>query len=165
MNENEKKLFYGIGKYAVTINPENSKQYANSPDRYQKVINFLHEKLMALKEFNIDYVMYLEISEGSSKSSDKFYIGDTVTRIHGHGTIEFKYNKSIRWFLLYGIKILSKDCSVLISPLIDEESWTKYCQKQQHIIHDTPLTSSHNPYPRDGGSPVKLGILNDFGLL
>ncbi len=162
MNEMKKTPFYSIGKYSVTINPENSKQYANSPERFQKVVNFLHEKLMALKEFNIEYVMYLEISEGSSKSADKFYIGDVVTRIHGHGTIEFKYNKSIKWFLLHGLKILSKDSSVLISHLIDEDNWTEYCQKQQHIIHDQPLSSQH---PRDAVAPVKQGILSDFGML
>ena len=60
MSEEKKSPFYSKGKYTVTINPENSKQYANSSDRYQKVINFLHEKLMSLKQNNIDYVLYIE---------------------------------------------------------------------------------------------------------
>lgn len=153
------ELFYKANiLYAITINPDDSKQYnkretKNLYDRMAKVKAYINETMLCLPQFSIEYELYLELSEPSDSTFGRY------PRIHVHGLIRFDNNKSINQWLLYEFYRIMEHNMICIKPIDNLLEWEKYCKKQQHIIKQSPITSSTTslfPKGEDDGVERKI---------
>lgn len=143
--EKEKKPFYQKGIYALTINPSDANQYNTTRNRMLDFRSYIHSKLLSFKMHGIMYKLRIEISEGQyTKEGDKTYISlgnKPHTRLHCHGSLQFRSNESVKWFLLRGINLLVDGCSIKIGSITDLKEWKRYCDKQHNIINEPYLTN------------------------
>jgi len=135
-NPTEPELFYKPGLYAITINPSDRHQYFMKVARMQLFRNYIHEQMVGLTNHGIGYDVRIELSEprNSSKSS-------SGPRLHVHGVLEFKDDKAIKYFLLYGFYMLSRESHLDMDSIDDLTKWKTYCLKQQKILREKPIQS------------------------
>lgn len=110
--------------YALTVNPNNKRQYNNNADRWAKVRNYLYELIMGCQCY---YDMYMEISEPYGERIDAYQ----GPRIHMHGVIIFRSKKELAQFLLFDSYRINRESTTNISTIDDVEYWYKYCTKQK----------------------------------
>lgn len=121
--------------YSITLNPNDSHQYAGKQDRMEKFRNNYYGITVKWAQLGINYVLYTELSEPKNSN------GTIGPRLHLHGIIKFKTNEAIKRFLLFEYYELTRCGIVDIDTIDDMDYWQKYIQKQQHIINETPLTN------------------------
>lgn len=118
----ERKFSYEVDKpYAITIAPDNNKQFYRSPQRLTKFRTYMYELLLPLTCL---YKFHIEISEP---------IGDISgqgPRLHAHGIITFRKKKEISEFLVMGLPLLLTNNLINISVINDKDIWNNYMNKQ-----------------------------------
>ncbi len=127
------KLFYVPNvMYSITINPSDKYQFLGKPERLIKFMNFMNENVISWNQIGINYELYFELSEPRNTTG----VG---SRLHMHGTIEFRTNKAVRSFLLNEMYKITRYAVFDIDTIDDPLYWKAYCTKQQSIIHCEPL--------------------------
>jgi len=106
-------------KYTFTVSPSDAHQYFNIEDRDEKFRKFWISHFSKWKDINV----YLH-PEVSPKG-----------RLHLHGTILFKTNKSIKQYYLYYIVDLLNKSQTEVDTIQDESVWATYCGKQSKLFH------------------------------
>lgn len=140
------QTFYKPGKYyAITINPNDRHQYFCKPNRMTQFRTNIYDTMMPLSSYHIQYRLYIELSE-------------TKARLHCHGWLYFKTNKSIKDYLLYFLHSLQKENVVKTDLITNLQIWKKYILKQQLIMQERPISNIElihtNVYPcEDQGFP------------
>lgn len=134
MNLENKVFFKKNNNYSITICPKDKYQYYSKQNRLSKFNNLINELVISYHTNNIDYLLYTELSEPRSKSVNG-------PRLHIHGTLRFRTNRSIKWFLLYGYYNLTRIGIIDFDTIADTLAWLQYCKKQQHIIKTYPITN------------------------
>lgn len=142
----DSKSFYRTGEwYSLTIAPNNKRQYIRDGERIGKCRKYMYDKVLAWPQHGIEYWLRPELSEPRKSTFDKN--GDPSTigpRLHWHGMIRFLNNKSILYWLVYGMSYLMIDCVVDIDTISDYDVWVSYCKKQESINNFNPLESGYN---------------------
>lgn len=123
--------------YTITINPSDDYQYFGKPDRMTKFKNFMYEQFLSWPQFGIHYYFNYELSEPTTNALKS----QGIPRLHLHGIIKFNSNKSIKHFLLNELYKISKYSIYEIDTIKDPQLWCNYCQKQQTVINETPLSN------------------------
>lgn len=139
----EPKIFFTKGTYAITINPDDKRQYIG-PQRMIKFRNYINAQVLHLPQKGITYNLYIEISE--QLDYKKFTCSNEKSkfpRLHLHGTITFHSKASIKYLLLYFLPQISTWSKYKINTINDINIWDKYCKKQQHIVNEEPITNTY----------------------
>lgn len=138
MDEQKSSIFYKPNMaYAITINPCDDKQFFNDKERYKKFREFMSEQLIMFTSHNIHYTFAIELSEPRNNSKG----AKLGSRLHLHGIINFRTNKSVRFFLLQGMTNLCKFSKWDIDTIKDYNIWKDYCNKQLRITKFKLLTN------------------------
>ena len=132
------KNFIEKGIYAVTINPDDKHQYFGKADRLQLFRTTCHNGLLFLRSIHVDYHLYIELSEPKNNSQGS----KNGPRLHLHGILKFRSTLSIKNFLLHGIYNLTRWSNYDLDTIKDLDIWKAYCQKQQHIMKETPISNT-----------------------
>lgn len=101
-------------KYSFTVSPCDDYQYFNEDDREDKFRKMF--KMYFKKWKSINVYLYPELSPRG--------------RLHFHGTLLFKTEKSIKTFYLFYISDILRKAQIEIDTIGDEEKWRLYCVKQ-----------------------------------
>ncbi len=122
---------FSKGTYEITVSPDDRHQFFG---RYGKRLQWFWTKIHpllinALDHYDIEYKMYLELSEphiNVNKSS-------TTSRLHFHGTITFKDDLSVGYYLLESQYKMSRWCNTTINDY-RPDVWPEYIRKQRPIL-------------------------------
>jgi hypothetical protein len=101
-------------KYTFTVSPCDDHQYFNEDDREEKFRKLF--KMYFKKWININVFLYPELSPRG--------------RLHFHGTIMFKTEKSIKKFFLFYVSDILRKSQIEIDTIGDADTWRIYCSKQ-----------------------------------
>lgn len=139
------KLFYDVGYYSITINPEDRYQHFGmlGINRMQKFRELMRDTLYPWKtDFGIDYYFRIELSEPRDINNTR------GPRLHLHGVILFTSRKSVYNFLLECLPKLAKFTHVNIDTINDINQWEQYVEKQRDIVTVKPMASDDDLFSR-----------------
>lgn len=115
---------YQVGTlYSITINPDDSHQYIDDPDRLDKLRRYWSKHLA---KYSWEYNLYAEFSTPNNSKS--------FPRYHFHGIIMFRTKGQLRRWYNSTYRQLSKVSYFDIDTIADIEYWQSYCQKNQSIM-------------------------------
>lgn len=136
--------------YAITINPDDKRQYFTAPPASykQRLKEFKTRWRKAFVEFfdlyDTDYHLFLECSEPYRKGQDP-----RPPRLHFHGYIRFHDAEAVLQFLLVTTRALQTMANIIIDTIDPSTSWkyVDYCEKQQYLPY--PIFSNIPPHEED----------------
>lgn len=126
----EARIFYKPGIYSITLNPADKYQFLGQANRLQKFRNMINEMFLHYPEIGIDYVMNIELSE--PRGNLIHY--SAGPRLHLHGTINLRTNKSVYNWLIVEINKLLKYGNLDIDTIDNLDIWYTYCTKQKTLL-------------------------------
>lgn len=139
MDLEKNKVFFAKGEeYSITICPKDTLQFFGKEKRMEKFIDVINEVFLTFSAHRIDYILFTELSEPKKTTLSQSPNGP---RLHLHGVIRFRYNLSIKWFLLQGYYKLTRIGIIDFDTIKDMSTWLSYCQKQQHIMMKKPISN------------------------
>lgn len=113
--------------YAMTIAPSDDHQYWNEEDRIEKFERY-YKLYMISRLLPNTFSFNMEISP--------------TGRLHFHGSIRFKNQKSILKFYLNDIRFLTLHNQIELDTITDNKVWSDYCHKQE--IHKLPIVCNQD---------------------
>lgn len=104
--------------YAITISPSDDHQYWNDDDRLKKFTTYMKRYMLSrLDPFNNKFIFHIELSPKG--------------RLHLHGTISFKSERTIKELFMDSIRFLTVHNQIEIDTIKDPDVWETYCTKQK----------------------------------
>ncbi len=142
----EVKSFYNVRtRYEITINPCDALQYFSKQNRIILFVTQLQKHLNnALTDNDIQFNIYLELSEPVALNKSDPRKSSSGSRLHYHGTIYFPTALAVGKFLLHSQYLLIRFADVQINPY-RPEYWDKYITKQCKIMAEVGLHFKHIP--------------------
>jgi len=132
---NDIEIFYQRNtRYEITINPNDKHQFFGSVRRLELFVMSIQKLLIiAFDNYNIQYKLYLELSEPIAINKDCATKSSSGSRLHLHGTFECDSDIVMGLFLLKGQYYLSRWADIQINDY-RKVYWPKYCCKQKLIM-------------------------------
>lgn len=122
--------------YAITIAPDDNKQFFGKINRYNLFLNYINELFIHYKPIGIHYKLYIELSEPKNAGHNS-----NGPRLHCHGVLKFFSNKSITKFLLTEYYKLTRTNIIDFDTVDNTDKWKLYCEKQQGITKFKQITN------------------------
>ncbi len=127
--------YYQLNKpYSITIQPCDKYQFHGHPLRFKKFYDLYYT---LFQNFKGEYDLFIELSEPHQQLAHQ----SAGSRLHIHGTIQFRKTKHLGNFLMYFQHKLLKYGNLDIDTIKDLAVWYKYCTKQ-HILSKSHLCNS-----------------------
>lgn len=132
------------GLYCLTINPGDSIQYPNDSNRIKKVRAKIYDILLDFPETHIRLEVELSTPNSNKKIGSFNNKHFRYPRVHFHGFLELKTNKSVKYFLEHGMYALM-NCHVFVSRFKeingkpDITGWVTYITKQSAVMQEKTM--------------------------